>query len=364
MQTKFSDTILEINLKAIRNNFKFFKDRAKSAEISCVVKADAYGLGVSNIAPMFEKLGCRIFFVATLDEAIYLRKFISISSDIYVLHGIKQNEISEFEKHYIYPVLNDISQIELYSEFAKKISKKLKSIIHFDTGMNRLGVDYFEAERLKKSDLLKNLEITYLMSHLACISDLNHQLNNLQLQRSKTIHKIFSEYKFSLCNSRGVMAGDEFHFNLIRPGSGLYGICGTLCKEKLIKNVVTIKAKIIQIRKVSELGSVGYGGTVEAKIGQRLAIIPVGYADGYIRSLGNNANAYFKGYRLPLLGIVSMDLTIFDISQIPENEINIGDELELLGDNITIDEVAKSANTIGYEILTRLGDRYIRKYVE
>jgi len=361
MIQQYSDSTLYINLDAIRHNYNFFKGVARNSEVASVVKANCYGLGIGKVVPALEEAGCKIFFVATLDEAIELKSILSKHSDLYAFHGIKKNELEEFENKEITPVINCFSQLELYSSYARQVGKKLPCIIHFDTGMNRLGINYTDAQKVKNSSYIQNLEVKYLMSHLSCVSDAENPLNDLQYQRMKEIKRIFPEYKISLCNSRGAISSHDYHFDLIRPGSGLYGICAGF--EANIANVISVKAKVIQVRDVQEGGYVGYGATASVKKGGRLAIIPVGYADGYLRSLSNKSCAYYKGYRLPLLGIVSMDMTIFDISAIPTGEIDVGDEVELIGENVLLHEVSQASSTIGYELLTRLGSRYKRVYI-
>lgn len=364
MNGQFADATLEVRLKAVRDNYRFFRTQAKGAETAAVVKANCYGLGMKQIAPMFEKLGCKTFFVANLDEAIELRKYISLSSRVFVFHGVKENELEEFDKHYINPVLNDISQVQIFTNFAKQLGKKLNCSIHFDTGMNRLGIDWQDAEKISEMSDLESLNINFLMSHLSCITNLEHPLNQQQLDRSLHIKKYFPDHKYSLANSRGTICGDDYLHDIVRPGSGLYGICGDLHKKNKIQNTVSLKAKIIQIRTLKEKGGVSYGATVTAAKGARLAVCPIGYADGFLRSLSNNAYGCLHGYKVPLLGIVSMDLTIFDISKVPENLVNLHDEIEFIGKHISIDDVAKAANTIGYEILTCLGNRYKKKYID
>jgi alanine racemase len=227
--------------------------------------------------------------------------------------------------------------------------------------MNRLGFNWQDASKVASIPDLKFLDIKYVMSHLACIVEDDHALNKDQLIRINDVRKNFPDAPVTLANSKGIVAGKCYHFDMVRPGSALYGIRGS-SKTLALKNVVTAKAKILQIRDVLEDGFVGYGATQAVKKGTRLAVCPLGYADGYLRSLSHNTFAFYDGIKLPLVGRVSMDMTIFDISDVPADEIKVGDELELFGDNYKVDEVARHAGTIGYEILTNLGCRYKRVY--
>ncbi len=358
---KFSDSTLEIDLSAIKHNYKLSAEMANGSRCGAVVKANCYGLGVSEIVPVLVNAGCSDFFVATLDEALELSEIEeTASSDIYVFHGIKTTEVEEFNFRNITPVLNDISQVEIWSAYARKINKVLPAIINFDTGMNRLGINYNDAGKLARSEMLQSLDIKYLMSHLSSITSPEHPLNKLQLERVENIRKTFPKIPVTLANSRGVFEGRQYHYDLVRPGCYLYGIRGSSGAE--VKNVVTLRARIIQIREITEDGFVGYGADYEVKKGARIAVVPVGYADGYNRILTGNSYAYYNNIKIPLIGRVSMDMTIFDVSGIPKSQINIGDEVELIGDNIGVDEVACNAQTIGYEILTGLGSRLLRKY--
>jgi alanine racemase len=356
-----SDSTLHINLKNITHNYKYIASKSRTAKTAAVVKANAYGLGVEKVSKTLLKAGCEDFFVATLDEAIELRRYIK-SANIYVFHGIKKSETKEFYQHKITPILNDVEQIILWEKFANNLGKKLACIINFDTGMNRLGINFEYAEDVKLYlENAKSLDVKYVMSHLACIGLKSHEMNNLQKKRIAEIKKIFPKNKITFANTGGSFSGKDFQYDLLRPGSGLYGIKGSFVNED-IKHVVSIKAKIIQLRDVENDGTIGYAATHEINAGSRIAVVPVGYADGYLRTLSNNSYGFFADKKVPLVGRVSMDMLIFDVSKIPANKIKLGDEIELIGDNFTVDEVAKKAGTIGYEILTNLGSRYKRIY--
>lgn len=361
MRTDHSDSILEVKLDRVASNFKHLCSSSGSAACSAVVKANAYGLGVGPIAEKLYETGCRNFFVATLDEAIELRYFLDKKAKIHVFHGVKSGEEGEFVKYDLIPVINDFYQLEIWSEHSKELGNKLPCIIHIDTGMNRLGISYERLDELEESGLMDKVDVRYMMSHLSCIIEEGHPLNRSQAEKMRIIKERFN-IPCTLANSRGVIAGEEYHFDMVRPGSMLYGIKGNACHTK-IQNVVTLKSKIIQLRKVESDSFVGYGAMAAVKKGERLAVVPVGYADGYQRILSNNSHGYIGKKKIPMVGRVSMDMVIFNISDIPENEVNIGDHIELLGESQRVDELAERANTIGYEIMTSLGDRYKRIYI-
>ncbi len=357
----YSDITLNIDLGAVVSNYNRLRDLAPTAICAAVVKANCYGLGVADVAPVLLKNDCNDFFVATLDEGVQLRKLFENCGmpNIYVFHGIKKGEEGEFANSNLTPVINDFYQLEVLSNYAKEKNTTQNAVLHFDTGMNRLGFCYPNAKEVKNSKFLKNIDVKYIMSHFSCITVEDHELNKLQLERLKDVQKLFPQIPVSFANSRGILTSSKYHFDMVRPGSYLYGVSGLSGLFKS-ETVVTLKAKILQIRKIKDEGVIGYCGASKAEKGMRIAVTPLGYADGYSRILTGNSYAFYKGHKLPLLGRVSMDMTIWDISSVPENEINVGSEIELLGQNITADELACRAQTIGYEILTRLGNRYKR----
>jgi len=362
LSNRNSDATLYINLEAIAHNYNLLKNKAKSAECGAVVKANAYGLGVEQVATRLFAEGCRKFFVATLDEALELRNILR-KSEIYVFNGIRKGQEKEFLQYDITPVLNDIGQIELWCEYADLQGKQLPAIIHVDTGMNRLGLQFNETEKtLFNNWLLEKINVKYIMSHLACIGTPDNPKNKQQLKLFNKVRKLLPNVPASFANSGGIMAADCYHFDLVRPGSALYGLNSVAGMDFPLKNVVRLVSKIIQIRVIDTEGTVGYGATHKIAAGSKLAVVPVGYADGYLRSLSNKSSAFINDIEVPLVGRVSMDMAIFDISKVPSAQISPNTEIQIVGEKITPDMLAEKAGTIGYEILTSLGSRYKRVY--
>ena len=361
IENKYSDITLEVCTESIRHNYRYLCSKASNSVCAVVVKADCYGLGVNNIAPVFQDEGCRDFFVANFDEALNLRSILSDNSNIYVFHGVKEGEHEGFYQNNIIPVLNSFSQLEMWSDYSKQIGKKLPCIIHIDTGLNRLGINFEDLQKLYDFKPNEKLDVRYFMSHLSCILQPGHPLNHEQLEKTRVINSYFPDKPITLANSKGVIASEDYHFDMVRPGSALYGIKGKHYHGD-IRHSVIVKGRIIQIREVQNDGFVGYGATKAIKKGSRLAVVPIGYADGYMRILSDNIHAYFGEFKIPAVGIISMDMTIFDISDIPESQINEGDEIELVSSRIPVDELAEKAGTIGYEIMTSFGSRYKRVY--
>lgn len=340
--------ILEVNLNKIINNYNKLKSLSGSAKCAAVVKANCYGLGDKEICLKLEKENCQDFFVATINEAISLRKYIK-EANIYILNGPNQNEISHYKNYNLTAILNNQEQIDYWQE------TNLPCNIHLDTGMNRLGV-----KNIRK-DELRNLNIQYIMSHLACGDEKNNPYNLEQLNKFENFYRENPEYKYSLANSSGIFLGKNFRYDMVRAGCALYGI--NPCDKNNMENIVTLKAKIINISNIDSQEYVGYGATYRAKHKIRLATLGIGYADGYNRLLGNRSYVYFKKHKIPVIGRISMDLVTIDITNIADNEIENNMYVELINNHIDVNIMAKLCNTIGYEILTSIGNRVKREYI-
>jgi alanine racemase len=339
---------LTISLSAIQKNYELLNEKTGAASCGAVVKADAYGLGIEPVASALSKAGASEFFVALMEEGITLRQILP-DATIYVLDGILPNEESEFIEYNLTPVINGFEQ--------KSFWKNNRSCaVHVDTGLNRLG---FNGNDFHSLD---DLNITLVMSHLASADTPDNPFNGLQRDRLIQATQSMPSVRKSLAASDGIFCGPDFHFNLVRPGAALYGINPIPAETNPMHSVVRLSAPILQIREVQENGYVGYANTQAVKKGQRLATVSLGYADGFFRSLSNKAHLYYKGTALPVLGRVSMDVIVVDISSLPESILAVGDWLEVFGPNQSPDTLAKAAGTIGYEVLTSLGTRFDRIY--
>lgn len=363
MTNQYASTDLTIDISAILHNYNYLKSAASGATVACVVKADAYGLGVAEIASNLAKAGCGHFFVANLDEALALRKIVT-NADIFVLHGIFSGQEHEFCNNNITPVLNSDQQITVWQQYATEKQTKLPCIIHFDTGMHRLGLCVNNKSLAEKSATLCNigLDIKFIMSHLACADDAGNANNDVQLQQFIEIASYFPNIQLSLANSAGIFLGNEYHFNLVRPGIALYGVSPSQSANGKLQNVIKLTSRILQIERIDRAGTVGYGAEHKVNKGTKIATIAAGYADGYLRSLSNKGICALRGKKIPVIGRVSMDLITLDVTEISDTDLGIGKEIELIGENISVDMVAEKAGTIAYEILTSLGARYKRIY--
>ncbi len=364
--------VLTVDLTAIVENFAHLRDLAKGAECAAVVKADAYGTGMRQVAPYLHKQGCQTFFVATQSEGVLLRSLLA-KVKIYILNGLPPGCAANYHQHDLSPVLGSIEMLREWAQHCKSTQNSPPAALHIDSGMNRLGVGPDQLPALLETPELQLTKIDLIMSHLACADEPDHARNRKQRQTFKQALKklstVLETLNISLSNSAGIFLGSDYHFDVVRPGIALYGGCPTARSDNPMKSVVTLMSSIAQIRTVPKGDAIGYGAVFKVERDTRLATIPVGYADGYPRCLGSSnehegAYVYIGKMRAPLLGRVSMDLITVDITDIPKPRAYVGAPVELLGPHIAIDDLAKTANTIGYEILTSLGARYKRRYKE
>src|SRR3954462_9159409 len=358
--------VLTVDLDAIVANWRKLEKTAVPAECAAVIKADAYGCGVQPVARALAAAGCKTFFVATLDEARLAREALP-SADLYVLDGFFQNCGDSFAKYNCRPVIGDLYELAEWDVFCRRSGWTGGAAIHIDTGMNRLGLNLTEANGIVPRINAGDHGITLVMSHLACAEHLNHPLNAKQLAAFREIASLFSGVPASLSNSSGIFLGSQFQFDLVRPGAALYGINPTPEADNPMQPVVELKARIVQIRNVEKGETVGYGGTWTARRPTRIAIVAAVYADGYFRAASANdgtrgAEVVVAGKRCPIAGRVSMDLIAVDVTDLEKNAVRRGHMVTLIGDGITVDELAHHFGTIGYEVLTSLGKRYARIY--
>lgn len=355
--------VLTINLEAIRANWLNLRDRLNGGECAGVVKADAYGLGMEPVAGALSEAGCRTFFVAHLDEAIRLRAALPEPA-IHVLNGLPPSTGADFEAHRLVPVLNGLGEIDAWRNFCRERGAALSADIHVDTGMARLGLPPAEIEVLADDPgRLDGIEPSYVMSHLACADEPDHPLNRRQVDTFRKILARLPGAKASFANSSGIFLGPDFHFDLARPGIAVYGGNPVPGTPNPMAQVVRLQGKILQVRAVDTPQTVGYGATHRFTGPARIATVAVGYADGFLRSLGNSGSGFVGDIEAPVVGRVSMDLITLDVTSVPEDQCAPGCSVDLIGPRTPIDTVGDAAGTISYEILTSLGPRYFRRYI-
>jgi alanine racemase len=356
--------LLTIDLGAISDNWRSLQAAVGAVECAAVVKADAYGLGAAHVAPALAAAGCRRFFVAHLDEAVALKPRLPAGASVAVLHGPPPGAEREFVEHGLLPVLNSRPQLDAWRALAQRLDRELAAIVQIDTGMSRLGLSPADLHAVAADrDALAGVRVACVMSHLACADEPAHPANAQQLRRFTEARRLLPAVPASFANSSGIFLGEAFHFDLVRPGAALYGIAPVAGAPNPMRPVVRLQAKVIQTREIEAGTPVGYGHAWRSAAPARIATVSVGYADGWLRALGQRGAAWFEGVMLPLAGRVSMDTITLDASALPEGALRPGSLVELIGKHQDVDTVAARAGTIGYEILTSLGTRYARRYV-
>ena len=358
---------MTVDLDMVAENYRSLRGVLNGVECGAVVKADAYGLGMVQISRRLAAEGCRSFFVAYIDEAIRLREALQSTkaSDaaIHVFDGAPTGAEDLFHQYALSPVLSDLDQIARWAAHGRTHGAR-KAMIKIDTGMARLGLTETEVEILAaEPDRLDGLTVDYVMSHLACADEADNPMNAQQLATFETLRAKLPTAKASLANSAGISLGPEYHFDLARPGAALYGILNAPNQSSPMKQVVTLKGKILKSRDVDSDLTVGYGATHHMTRGKCLVTVAIGYADGYSRALGNRATGFVGGKTVSLVGHVSMDLVIFDVTGAPDEFLRPGGDVELIGPGHDVDDLAREAGTIGYEILAGLGPRVRRVYL-
>ncbi|MFL2655466.1 MAG: alanine racemase [Alphaproteobacteria bacterium] len=365
-------SVLIVDLEAIKHNYRHIQSLAPDTEIGVSIKSDAYGLGASVIAKTLASIGCKTFFVATIDEGVKLRSDLP-NTEIVILNGPTANSEWLFVEHQLTPTLNSLSQIDTWKTLKKDNIPCKAAYLHIDTGMSRLGLSINDVSQLCSNvNMLNELDIKVIMSHLSCADDEKSSTNKKQLVLFNTLVKqltvITGPVRLSLANSAGCLLGSDYHLDMIRPGASIYGLKVTKSAQNPMRRVVHLLAQIIQIRNVDHPSTVGYGATHKIKQPTKIATLAMGYADGIPRASGQVSNkdnrpfatAFINGKVAPIVGRISMDLITIDVTQIPEAKPGI--YAELIGNNISIDDLADISGTIGYEILTRLGQRHHRIY--
>lgn len=357
--------LLTVDLAALADNWRTLKDMAApGADCAAVLKANAYGLGAVPVAQALAAAGCRNFFVAHVDEGIALRRHLPAGANLFVLHGAPPGAEEACAANGLTPILNSLPQLRAWVALCGRWSRRLPAGLQVDSGMSRAGMDAEELAVLANTpDLLEAFDLRLIMSHLACADEPESPMNASQLAAFSAIRQRFPQVPASFANSSGVFLGQDWHFDLLRPGAALYGINPTPGKPNPMKSVVSLRGKLMQIRSVRAGTPVGYGCAHVAAADSRIATVSVGYADGFFRCLGGVATALWGDYELPIVGRVSMDMITIDVSSVPADLLYAGALVELIGPRRTVDDLASEAKTIGYEILTSLGNRYHRTYI-
>ena len=358
MDRDAAGAILTVDLNALQANYRILDEASGSATCGAVVKANAYGLGIGPVARALHRAGCRHFFVAHLGEGEALRALLD-DVEIQVLHGANAGTEDRFREHRLIPVLNRLAQVDAWRQNGGGPAG-----LHLDSGLARLGLSGPELETLAaEPDRLAGIELRLISSHLASGETPDAASNPQQRAAFEAKRALLPAAPASLVASSGIFLGPEYHYDAVRVGVALHGVNPTPEQSNPMRQVVTLEAKILTVREIDRGEGVGYGLTWRAPGRRRIATVSMGYADGYIRTLGNVAEAVIQGRRVPVVGRISMDLITLDVTEVADGALEFGAPVEMIGATIGLDELAEAGDTIAYELLTGLGPRLHRAYL-
>ena len=353
-----AQAILTVDLGALAENWKLLSARVAPAECGAVVKADAYGTGIEAAVPALVKAGCKTFFVAHASEGVRVRH-VAPQATIYVLNGLLTDALPALIEHDLRPVLGSMENVVAW----QNVPGMRACALHVDTGMNRLGL----APNDVAAAMSKDIAVDLLMTHFVSSEDVSDATNDIQIARFQAIRHQAPHARTSLANSSALFLPQKPYGDLVRPGYALYGGNPTPNEKNPMRAVVSLEAPILQVRTIEGGDKVGYNAQWTAKRRTKLATIGIGYADGLPRAamatdIRPGGEAIVAGVRCPFAGRVSMDLTVIDVTEVPDAAL-AGATAKLLCEEITVDDLGLRSATIGYEILTRLGTRYHRRYI-
>jgi alanine racemase len=310
-----------------------------------------------------QKSGCLFYYTAYLDEAIALRSKLGAMATIFVLHGFFPKCEEEFVKYNLVPVIHDIGQLERWQAYAAAKNKHLVTAIQIDTGMSRCAIPYHDIHRLvDQPELTRNLNISLIMSHLACADEPRSPFNRQQLDKFAALKSILPHAPASLASSGGIFLGDEFHFNMVRPGRALLGL-NPVPGDNPMNTVVYMWARICQVQQVKPGQTIGYSRTYKVKKPMKIATLTMGYADGYAWSLGNKGYVKIAGYKANVVGRISMDLLTVDVTHIPEQILQNNEWAMIIGNDPNVDKISGDAQTLSRETTLRFGSRLHKIYL-
>lgn len=356
--------VLTVDLQAVVSNYCMLRRAAGSAACAAVVKADGYGLGALPVVRKLCAAGCRQFFVATANEALLIRPIVPKDGRIYVLSA-PVAAIDVLAAHRIVPVVNSIGDLETILDYTHRVCRVIPVALQIDTGLSRLGVSTAELPRVRALLSRGGVALDLILSHLANAVDPQDHVNRIQLHAFRNAISQLPRAHCSLAASSGIFLGPEFGFDLVRPGAALYGINpAPWMKVAPVRDVITLRTQVLQIRTVRAGTGVGYGPQHLNHRDSKVATVALGYADGLLRSGRARGCLWHGRHRLPVLGAVSMDCMTVDVTDIQDDSLKAGSWLEVIGPHQSIDALASALGTIGYEVLVRLGHRFHRRYVD
>lgn len=365
-------TRVEINLKILAENFKKIKAHVGSAKVMPVLKANAYGHGLIRVAKLMQNLNADCLGVAVLEEGILLRKE-GITIPILVLGGIWGNQIPHFIENDLSITASSIEKLSQIESISSQMKKRAKVHLKIDTGMERIGVHHYNAEKLLLASLnCKNIDVEGIYSHFASSDSSDLSFAKLQIERFNEALSFYEKHSLPLplkhiSNSGAILQMPEANFDMVRPGIMLYGVYPSdeVKKSVEVKPALSWKSLVVYFKIINSGSTVGYGMKWRADHDVRAVTVPLGYGDGYLRSMSHKAEVLIRGKRFPVVGVISMDQLVVNIEN--DSAYN-GDEVILIGNDgtnsISVEELAAWAGTIPYEILTNINTRVPRIYFE
>jgi alanine racemase len=358
---------LTIDLKVLQDNWRQLAREAAPATCAATVKGDAYGLGIEPVCRALAAAGCKIFFVALPHEGAAVRRILP-DSTVYIMDGLLPGSAAYYAEHKLTPCLASLEEIEDWRTYCAEASTTLACCLHVNTGINRLGLSETDVEVLASPGSgADELDSRLIMTHLANGDQPGHPRNEEQLETFNRLRAMLPDAPASIANSPGCFLGAGFSLDLVRPGIALFGGNPFSTRPNPMSPVAHLYAPILQVRDIETGQSVGYGESWTAARPSKIAVFGLGYRDGYLRALSYPANdgpahVMIGGHYAPVVGRISMDTINVDITDIPPDFARRGINAEIMGDHVTVDDIARWANTIPYEILTLLGTRYARLY--
>lgn len=357
----YTTPVLNINLKKLIKNYNLLKELSAPATAAAVVKDDAYGLGAIEVVKNLYKAGCRHYFVAHASEGIIIRPYAE-DAEIFVLQGVGEDSLETIKKAHLTPVICSPDMLVFWQ---KNNDNTTRPAIQIETGLNRLGFTEKDLEQLSPKELNS---FSYVLSHLSCADEAAHFMNTHQLENFLHLkERFFPSTPATLSASDGVFLGDNFHFDMTRLGAAMYGINTAPYRPNQMSNILELKAPVLQVKHLPKGEFVGYSATFRAPKDMKIAIVSIGYGDGLPRSLSSRGNVVFyennKPHFCPILGRVSMDNIICDVTTL--KKVQTGDFGYLINDDYTVDDIARDAGTIAYELISNLGKnpRFIKSYI-
>lgn len=358
---------LNVDLKVLQDNWRRLATDAAPAVCSATIKGDAYGLGLEPVARALSGVGCTIFFVALPHEGATLRQVLP-DADIYVLNGLLPRSASYYAEHRLNPALVSMEDIIEWADFCTVTGQRLTAALHIDTGIHRLGLSASDVGQLAAApQCFDAFSLKLVISHLVNGDEPGSELNRTQLDEFNRLRALLPDAPGSIANSPGCFLGPDFAIDMVRPGIALFGGNPFASRPNPMAPVAHLYAPILQVRDVAKGETVGYSGAWQAGRPSRIAVLGVGYRDGYPRALSypahdGPAHVMIGGHYAPVVGRVSMDMITVDVTDISPDFASRGINAEIMGDHVTVDDIARWAGTIPYEILTHLGSRFARLY--